>query len=147
MEAEVLLLKAKFTRTPENEDEIAFQKGFKFKNLIFKLNEIINWDLYLINKGDVIELVSRTDDSWWEGKLRNGAGSGWFPSSYVRELKPKELEKLRKSKSARNSGEQSGRDARVEPKETEKKDWRRDVFKEVIEQSRNYITGPVHTFF
>ena len=45
MEAEVLLLKAKFTRTPENEDEIAFQKGFKFIYIYIYIINIIRQNI------------------------------------------------------------------------------------------------------
>uniref|UniRef100_A0A3Q3F0V7 Osteoclast-stimulating factor 1 n=1 Tax=Labrus bergylta TaxID=56723 RepID=A0A3Q3F0V7_9LABR len=56
------LVKARFNFKQNNEDELSF------------------------NKGDLI-LVSRQEDGgWWEGSL-NGK-TGWFPSNYVREIKP-----------------------------------------------------------
>lgn len=32
--------------------------------------------------GDVIEILDMTDDTWWQGSVRER--SGWFPSSFVR---------------------------------------------------------------
>ena len=32
--------------------------------------------------GDVIEILDMTDDTWWQGSVREK--SGWFPSSFVR---------------------------------------------------------------
>ncbi|XP_071476868.1 rho guanine nucleotide exchange factor 7-like isoform X1 [Diadema antillarum] len=40
------------------------------------------------NKGDVITVTLMVDGGWWEGML-NGR-SGWFPSNYVKEIKPKD---------------------------------------------------------
>ena len=51
--------------------------------------------------GDFIKLVKKVDGAWWEGELiKKGATSsrGWFPSNYVRELKPSEIDKLKKEK-------------------------------------------------
>ncbi|XP_060612410.2 rho guanine nucleotide exchange factor 6 isoform X1 [Anolis sagrei] len=45
-----------------------------------------NEDELSINKGDVICVTRVEEGGWWEGTL-NGK-TGWFPSNYVREIKP-----------------------------------------------------------
>ncbi|XP_072251557.1 rho guanine nucleotide exchange factor 6 isoform X1 [Leuresthes tenuis] len=50
---------------------------------IFKQN---NEDELSFNKGDVILVTRQEEGGWWEGTL-NGK-TGWFPSNYVREVKP-----------------------------------------------------------
>lgn len=57
-----LLVKARFNFKQNNEDELSF------------------------NKGDLIHVTRQEDGGWWEGNL-NGK-TGWFPSNYVREVKP-----------------------------------------------------------
>ena len=32
--------------------------------------------------GDVIEILDMTDDTWWQGSVKES--SGWFPSAFVR---------------------------------------------------------------
>ena len=32
--------------------------------------------------GDVIEILDMSDDTWWQGNVREK--SGWFPSAFVR---------------------------------------------------------------
>ena len=32
--------------------------------------------------GDVIEILDMSDDTWWQGNVREE--SGWFPSAFVR---------------------------------------------------------------
>ncbi|KAL0974133.1 hypothetical protein UPYG_G00216080 [Umbra pygmaea] len=58
----LLLVKARFPFKQNNEDELSF------------------------NKGDLISVSRQEDGGWWEGSL-NGK-TGWFPSNYVREVKP-----------------------------------------------------------
>uniref|UniRef100_A0A3B4ZR68 Rac/Cdc42 guanine nucleotide exchange factor 6 n=1 Tax=Stegastes partitus TaxID=144197 RepID=A0A3B4ZR68_9TELE len=57
-----LMVKARFNFKQNNEDELSF------------------------NKGDVILVTRQEEGGWWEGTL-NGK-TGWFPSNYVREVKP-----------------------------------------------------------
>ena len=38
-------------------------------------------------KGDIITVTLQVPGGWWEGMI-NGR-SGWFPSNYVKEIKPK----------------------------------------------------------
>lgn len=56
------MVKARFNFKQNNEDELSF------------------------NKGEVILVTRQEDGGWWEGTL-NGK-TGWFPSNYVREIKP-----------------------------------------------------------
>ncbi|KAK6298858.1 hypothetical protein J4Q44_G00303680 [Coregonus suidteri] len=58
----LLLVKARFQFKQNNEDELSF------------------------NKGDLISVSRQEEGGWWEGSL-NGK-TGWFPSNYVREVKP-----------------------------------------------------------
>ncbi|XP_064206712.1 rho guanine nucleotide exchange factor 6 isoform X3 [Anguilla rostrata] len=59
-----LMVKARFNFKQNNEDELSF------------------------NKGELICVTRQEDGGWWEGTL-NGK-TGWFPSNYVREIKPSE---------------------------------------------------------
>lgn len=56
------LVKARYNFKQNNEDELSF------------------------NKGDMILVTRQEEGGWWEGTL-NGK-TGWFPSNYVREIKP-----------------------------------------------------------
>uniref|UniRef100_A0A4W5PE67 Rac/Cdc42 guanine nucleotide exchange factor (GEF) 6 n=1 Tax=Hucho hucho TaxID=62062 RepID=A0A4W5PE67_9TELE len=58
----LVLVKARFQFKQKNEDELSF------------------------NKGDLIRVSRQEEGGWWEGSL-NGK-TGWFPSNYVREVKP-----------------------------------------------------------
>ncbi|XP_030594683.1 rho guanine nucleotide exchange factor 6 isoform X2 [Archocentrus centrarchus] len=57
-----LMVKARYNFKQNNEDELSFSKG------------------------DVILVTRQEEGGWWEGTL-NGK-TGWFPSNYVREIKP-----------------------------------------------------------
>ncbi|XP_078067866.1 rho guanine nucleotide exchange factor 7-like isoform X2 [Mustelus asterias] len=57
-----LVVKAKFNFKQTNEDELSFCKG------------------------DILYVTRVEDGGWWEGSLKGR--SGWFPSNYVREIKP-----------------------------------------------------------
>ncbi|XP_015804719.3 rho guanine nucleotide exchange factor 6 isoform X1 [Nothobranchius furzeri] len=57
-----LVVKARFNFKQNNEDELSF------------------------GKGDMILVTRQEEGGWWEGTL-NGR-TGWFPSNYVREIKP-----------------------------------------------------------
>ncbi|XP_076877314.1 rho guanine nucleotide exchange factor 6 isoform X2 [Brachyhypopomus gauderio] len=57
-----LVVKARFNFKQNNEDELSF------------------------NKGELIHVTRQEEGGWWEGAL-NGK-TGWFPSNYVREVKP-----------------------------------------------------------
>ncbi|XP_029113148.1 rho guanine nucleotide exchange factor 6-like isoform X2 [Scleropages formosus] len=59
-----LLVKARFNFKQNNEDELSFTKG------------------------ELISVTRQEEGGWWEGTL-NGK-TGWFPSNYVREVKPSE---------------------------------------------------------
>ncbi|XP_012908517.1 rho guanine nucleotide exchange factor 7 isoform X4 [Mustela putorius furo] len=59
-----LVVRAKFNFQQTNEDELSFAKG------------------------DVIHVTRVEEGGWWEG-MHNGR-TGWFPSNYVREVKPSE---------------------------------------------------------
>ncbi|XP_032736920.1 rho guanine nucleotide exchange factor 7 isoform X2 [Lontra canadensis] len=59
-----LVVRAKFNFQQTNEDELSFAKG------------------------DVIHVTRVEEGGWWEG-THNGR-TGWFPSNYVREIKPSE---------------------------------------------------------
>uniref|UniRef100_A0A3B3QTT9 Rac/Cdc42 guanine nucleotide exchange factor 6 n=1 Tax=Paramormyrops kingsleyae TaxID=1676925 RepID=A0A3B3QTT9_9TELE len=59
-----LVVKARFNFKQNNEDELSF------------------------NKGELINVTRQEEGGWWEGTL-NGK-TGWFPSNYVREVKPSE---------------------------------------------------------
>ena len=86
-----------------------------------------------------MELISRIDESWWEGRVHQSESRGWFPANFVRELKPKELEKLRK-KSEKSPTQKNTPKKDLPQKEIEEKtDWRKDVFRELIEQSKLYL--------
>ncbi|KAJ8390559.1 hypothetical protein AAFF_G00101650 [Aldrovandia affinis] len=58
------LVKARFNFKQNNEDELSFSKG------------------------ELICVMRQEEGGWWEGTL-NGK-TGWFPSNYVREVKPSE---------------------------------------------------------
>ncbi|KAG7266780.1 hypothetical protein CRUP_028102 [Coryphaenoides rupestris] len=58
------MVKARFNFKQNNEDELSF------------------------NKGDLILVTRQEDGGWWEGTL--SGRTGWFPSNYVREVKPSE---------------------------------------------------------
>ncbi|KAF5920349.1 hypothetical protein HPG69_009599 [Diceros bicornis minor] len=60
-----LVVRAKFNFQQTNEDELSFSKG------------------------DVIHVTRVEEGGWWEG-THNGR-TGWFPSNYVREIKPSGL--------------------------------------------------------
>ncbi|KAJ8246976.1 hypothetical protein GJAV_G00257380 [Gymnothorax javanicus] len=57
-----LVVKARFNFKQTNEDELSFCKG------------------------DLICVTRQEDGGWWEGAI--GTRTGWFPSNYVREVKP-----------------------------------------------------------
>ncbi|KAI4897305.1 hypothetical protein NFI96_024669, partial [Prochilodus magdalenae] len=57
-----LIVKARFNFKQNNEDELSFSKG------------------------ELIHVTRQEEGGWWEGSL-NGK-TGWFPSNYVREVKP-----------------------------------------------------------
>ncbi|KAK1904800.1 Rho guanine nucleotide exchange factor 6 [Dissostichus eleginoides] len=57
-----LMVKARFNFKQNNEDELSF------------------------NKGDLIHVMRQEEGGWWEGSLNTK--TGWFPSNYVREIKP-----------------------------------------------------------
>ncbi|XP_056098319.1 rho guanine nucleotide exchange factor 6 isoform X5 [Rhinichthys klamathensis goyatoka] len=57
-----LMVKARFNFKQNNEDELSFSKG------------------------ELIHVTRQEEGGWWEGNL-NGK-TGWFPSNYVREVKP-----------------------------------------------------------
>ncbi|KAM4621449.1 rho guanine nucleotide exchange factor 6 isoform 2-T2 [Polymixia lowei] len=57
-----VMVKARFNFKQNNEDELSF------------------------NKGDLIHVTRQEEGGWWEGTL-NGK-TGWFPSNYVRDVKP-----------------------------------------------------------
>lgn len=57
-----LVVRAKFNFQQTNEDELSFTKG------------------------DIIHVTRVEEGGWWEG-THNGR-TGWFPSNYVREVKP-----------------------------------------------------------
>ncbi|XP_036379538.1 rho guanine nucleotide exchange factor 6-like isoform X2 [Megalops cyprinoides] len=59
-----LVVKARFNFKQNNEDELSFSKG------------------------ELICVTRQEEGGWWEGTL-NGK-TGWFPSNYVREVKPSE---------------------------------------------------------
>lgn len=56
------MVKARFNFKQNNEDELSFSKG------------------------DLILVTRQEEGGWWEGTL--GGRTGWFPSNYVREIKP-----------------------------------------------------------
>ncbi|XP_061581595.1 rho guanine nucleotide exchange factor 6 isoform X2 [Cololabis saira] len=58
----LLMVKARFNFKQNNEDELSF------------------------NKGDLIHVTRQEEGGWWEGSLNSK--TGWFPSNYVREIKP-----------------------------------------------------------
>lgn len=57
-----LMVKARFNFKQNNEDELSF------------------------GKGDMIIVTRQEEGGWWEGTL--SGKTGWFPSNYVREIKP-----------------------------------------------------------
>lgn len=57
-----LVVRAKFNFQQTNEDELSFTKG------------------------DVIHVTRVEEGGWWEGT--HSGRTGWFPSNYVREIKP-----------------------------------------------------------
>lgn len=57
-----LVVRAKFNFQQTNEDELSFAKG------------------------DVIHVTRVEEGGWWEGT--HSGRTGWFPSNYVREVKP-----------------------------------------------------------
>ncbi|XP_059502423.1 rho guanine nucleotide exchange factor 7-like isoform X3 [Stegostoma tigrinum] len=72
-----MIVKAKFNFYQTNEDELCFTKG------------------------DVIHVTRIEEGGWWEGTL-NGK-NGWFPSNYVREIKPNEKPVSPKSATLKSS--------------------------------------------
>ncbi|XP_048883179.1 rho guanine nucleotide exchange factor 7-like isoform X2 [Brienomyrus brachyistius] len=59
-----LVVKARFNFRQNNEDELSFSKG------------------------ELITVTRQEEGGWWEGTLEGR--TGWFPSNYVREVKPSE---------------------------------------------------------
>ncbi|KAI1898069.1 hypothetical protein AGOR_G00068540 [Albula goreensis] len=59
-----LVVKARFNFKQNNEDELSFSKG------------------------DLICVTRQEEGGWWEGTI--AGRTGWFPSNYVREVKPSE---------------------------------------------------------
>lgn len=60
---------------PENPGELGFKVKFKiFKNKLVKRK-------FDFQENDIITLLQRVDDNWYEGKV-NGK-QGYFPQSYV----------------------------------------------------------------
>ncbi|XP_068069465.2 rho guanine nucleotide exchange factor 6 isoform X3 [Danio rerio] len=57
-----LVVKARFNFKQNNEDELSFSKG------------------------ELIHVTRQEEGGWWEGTLNSK--TGWFPSNYVREVKP-----------------------------------------------------------
>ncbi|CAM1305996.1 SORBS2 (predicted) [Pycnogonum litorale] len=49
-------------------------------------------------KGEVVNLIRRVDDNWWEGRL--GTKTGIFPASYVKVVKEPRVQDLRSSASS-----------------------------------------------
>jgi len=45
------------------------------------------------SKGDIITVLQRIDDGWWEGRLDDGS-VGWFPVTYVRPLEESEAKSV-----------------------------------------------------
>lgn len=44
--------------------------------------------IYLVRKGDIVNVTTEIDAGWWEGELADGSGhQGMFPSNYVEEIK------------------------------------------------------------
>ena len=87
--------------------------------------------------GEIIELISKIDESWWEGRIYNTDVRGWFPFNYVRSLKPKEIEKLEKVEKRKTPPEAN---PAVDENKTNDKDWRLEVFTEILKQSTLFIT-------
>lgn len=139
MESEVVLLRAKFAYSPENADELAFRKGL-FEDSFFRLSGVLICCL-----GEIIELISRIDESWWEGRIYQTETRGWFPFNYVRELKLKELEKLKTVEKRKTPIEKPIEVTTTTSTTTtittpeDKKDWRKDVFQELIDQTKAFI--------
>ena len=63
-----------------------------YVNFVFQFYEAMydfapaNTEELGLTKGDKIRLIARPDDNWWEGEI--GDRIGFFPKTYVRELKP-----------------------------------------------------------
>ncbi|XP_053328874.1 rho guanine nucleotide exchange factor 6 isoform X2 [Spea bombifrons] len=74
-----LIVKARFNFKQQNEDELSFCKG------------------------DTIHVTRVEDGGWWEGTL--GGKSGWFPSNYVKEVKPNDKPLSPKALKASETGQ------------------------------------------
>ena len=48
---------------------------------IFSVNFQLNF-----SRGDIITVTQVIEGGWWEGTL--GDTTGWFPSNYVKDIKP-----------------------------------------------------------
>ncbi|NXP58210.1 ARHG6 factor, partial [Chloropsis cyanopogon] len=77
--ARVLRRQSKPVEMTENgSHQLVVKARFNFKQT--------NEDELSVNKGDIIYVTRVEEGGWWEGTL-NGK-TGWFPSNYVREIKP-----------------------------------------------------------
>uniref|UniRef100_A0AAY5L9B5 Osteoclast-stimulating factor 1 n=1 Tax=Esox lucius TaxID=8010 RepID=A0AAY5L9B5_ESOLU len=101
--AGLVLVKARFQFKQNNEDELSF------------------------NKGDLISVFRQEEGGWWEGSL-NGK-TGWFPSNYVREVKP-----------CGESPSLSSADKPVSPKATQlTKNYYSVVVQDILEHEREFV--------
>uniref|UniRef100_A0A8C2M0G1 Rac/Cdc42 guanine nucleotide exchange factor 6 n=1 Tax=Cricetulus griseus TaxID=10029 RepID=A0A8C2M0G1_CRIGR len=71
---------AKAEMTENGSHQLIVKARFNFKQT--------NEDELSVCKGDIIYVTRVEEGGWWEGTL-NGR-TGWFPSNYVREIKPSE---------------------------------------------------------
>lgn len=62
---------------PENPGEL----GFKVRCIAFDNFQIETQTFVCFQENDIIQLLQRVDDNWYEGKV-NGK-QGYFPQSYV----------------------------------------------------------------
>jgi SH3 domain-containing kinase-binding protein 1 len=44
-----------------------------------------NEDELSIEEGDIITILKKEDEGWWEGEI--DGRKGWFPSNFVEEIK------------------------------------------------------------
>lgn len=117
-------VRAKYAYEPQNADELSFIKN------------------------DFLEILKRDEDDWWEARLITSDARGWIPTGYVRPLKEKEFNKIKRSlrKSPKEDVEEDDkspvRSTLVEnnsfPSQT-CQNWFKKVYAEVIEDSKRYL--------
>lgn len=76
-------MRALYDFEAENEDELTMKQGGILLMLLFVV--LLRVNIGDISK-DIVTVLSKEDDNWWEGELPTGA-RGKFPTNYVEVFK------------------------------------------------------------